>query len=145
MKIKDFDEKVRIGSQISFNGMVYAVVDIDRRTHEAIVGKAAIRIRCSEFELYTGGEVPCYVEEKDPPFKLGRPGKPVVAIFQNGKRKVSPLFQKRPTSWEYPVTRSIKLFTAKTRKSLESILNGEELDRLKIAFYGKVESILRLG
>lgn len=88
MKIKDFDEKVRIGSQISFNGMVYAVVDIDRRTHEAIVGKAAIRIRCSEFELYTGGEVPCYVEEKDPPFKLGRPGKPVVAIFQNGKRKV---------------------------------------------------------
>lgn len=144
MKIKDFDEKVRIGSQISFNGMVYAVVDIDRRTHEAIVGKAAIRIRCSEFELYTGGKVaPC--KYNDPPVKLGRPGKPVVAIFQNGKRKVSPLFQKRPTSWEYPVTRSIKLFTAKTRKSLESILNGEELDRLKIAFYGKVESILRLG
>lgn len=88
MKIKDFDEKVRIGSQISFNGMVYAVVDIDRRTHEAIVGKAAIRIRCSEFDLYTGGEVPCYVEEKEPPIKLGRPGKQVVAVFQNGKRKV---------------------------------------------------------
>lgn len=88
MKIKDFDEKVRIGSQISFNGMVYVVVDIDRRTHEAIVGKAAIRIRCSEFELYTGGEVQPYVEENDPPVKLGRPGKPVVAIFQNGKRKV---------------------------------------------------------
>lgn len=88
MKIKEFNEQVRIGSQISFNGMVYAVIDIDRRTHEAIVGKAAIRIRCSEFELYTGGEVPCYVEEKDPPIKIGRPGKPVVAIFQNGKRKV---------------------------------------------------------
>lgn len=88
MKIKEFNEKVRIGSQISFNGMVYVVVDIDRRTHETIVGKAAIRIRCSEFELYTGGEVPCYVEKNDPPFKLGRPGKPVVAIFQNGKRKV---------------------------------------------------------
>ena len=88
MKIKDFDEKVRIGSQISFNGMVYAVVDIDRRTHEAIVGKAAIRIRYSEFELYTGGEVLPYVEENDPPVKLGRPGKPVVAVFQNGKRKV---------------------------------------------------------
>lgn len=88
MKIKEFDEKVRIGSQISFNGMVYVVVDIDRRTHEAIVGKAAIRIRCSEFELYTGGEVPCYVEEKDPPVRMGRPGKPVVAVFQNGKRKV---------------------------------------------------------
>ena len=87
MKINDFDEKVRIGSQISFNGMVYAVVDIDRRTHEAIVGKAAIRIRCSEFELYTGGKVaPC--KYNDPPVKLGRPGKPVVAVFQNGKRKV---------------------------------------------------------
>lgn len=87
MKIKDFDEKVRIGSQISFNGMVYAVIDIDRRTHEAIVGKAAIRIRCSEFELYTGGKVaPC--KYNDPPVKLGRPGKPVVAVFQNGKRKV---------------------------------------------------------
>ena len=87
MKIKDFDEKVRIGSQISFNGMVYAVVDIDRRTHDAIVGKAAIRIRCSEFELYTGGKVaPC--KYNDPPVKLGRPGKSVVAVFQNGKRKV---------------------------------------------------------
>lgn len=49
---------------------------------------AELWVRCSEFELYTGGEVPCYVEEKDPPFKLGRPGKPVVAVFQNGKRKV---------------------------------------------------------
>lgn len=87
MKIKDFDEKVRIGSQISFNGMVYAVVDIDRRTHEAIVGKAAIRIRCSEFELYTGGKVTPR-KYNDPPVKLGRPGKPVVAVFQNGKRKV---------------------------------------------------------
>ena len=88
MKIKDFDEKVRIGSQISFNGMAYAVVDIDRRTHEAIVGKAAIRIRCSEFELYTGGEVPCYVEEKDPPVKTGRPKKPVIAIFKSGRTSV---------------------------------------------------------
>lgn len=88
MKIKDFDEKVRIGSQISFNGMVYVVVDIDRRTHEAIVGKAAIRIRCSEFELYTGGEVPCYVEEKEPPIKTGRPKKPVIAIFKSGRTSV---------------------------------------------------------
>lgn len=87
MKIKDFDEKVRIGSQISFNGMVYVVVEIDRRTHEAIVGKAAIRIRCSEFELYTGGKV-APRKYNDPPVKLGRPGKPVVAVFQNGKRKV---------------------------------------------------------
>lgn len=86
MKIKDFDEKVRIGSQISFNGMVYAVVDIDRRTHEAIVGKAAIRIRCSEFEPYYGGEVPPYVADKEPPVKMGRPPKPVIAIFADGRR-----------------------------------------------------------
>lgn len=87
MKIKEFDEKVRIGSQISFNGMVYVVVDIDRRTHEAIVGKAAIRIRCSEFELYTGGEVHPSVEN-DPPVKAGRPRKPVTAIFKNGRTSV---------------------------------------------------------
>lgn len=85
MKIKDFDEKVRIGSQISFNGMVYAVVDIDRRTHEAIVGKAAIRIRCSEFELYTGRKIaPC--KYNDTPVKLGRPSKPILAILPSGER-----------------------------------------------------------
>ncbi len=88
MKIKDFDEKVRIGSQVVFEGKIRQVVDIIRKTHEAILGKAAIVVRCSEFELYTGGEVPCYVEEKEPPIKMGRPGKPVVAVFQNGKRKV---------------------------------------------------------
>lgn len=85
MKIKDFDEKVRIGSQISFNGMVYAVVDIDRRTHEAIVGKAAIRIRCSEFELYTGGKVSPR-KYNDPPVKLGRPSKLILAILPSGER-----------------------------------------------------------
>lgn len=88
MKIKEFDEKVRIGSQVVFEGKIRQVVDIIRKTHEAILGKAAIVVRCSEFELYTGGEVPCYVEEKDPPIKMGRPGKPVVAVFQNGRREV---------------------------------------------------------
>lgn len=88
MKIKEFDEKVRIGSEVVFEGKIRQVVDIIRKTHEAILGKAAIVVRCSEFELYTGGEVPCYVEEKEPPIKMGRPGKPVVAVFQNGKRKV---------------------------------------------------------
>lgn len=88
MKIKDFDEKVRIGSQVVFEGKIRQVVDIIRKTHEAILGKAAIVVRSSEFELYTGGEVQPYVEENDPPVKLGRPGKQVVAVFQNGKRKV---------------------------------------------------------
>lgn len=86
MKIKDFDEKVRIGSQVVFEGKIRQVVDIIRKTHEAILGKAAIVVRCSEFELYTGGEVQPYVEENDPPVKLGRPGKPVIAIFADGRR-----------------------------------------------------------
>lgn len=88
MKIKEFDEKVRIGSQVVFEGKIRQVVDIIRKTHEAILGKAAIVVRCSEFELYTGGEVQPYVEENDPSVKLGRPGKPVVAIFQDGRREV---------------------------------------------------------
>lgn len=88
MKIKDFDEKVRIGSQVVFEGKIRQVIDIIRKTHEAILGKAAIVVRCSEFELYTGGEVQPYVVENDPPVKLGRPGKPVVAIFQDGRREV---------------------------------------------------------
>lgn len=88
MKIKEFDEKVRIGSQVVFEGKIRQVIDIIRKTHEAILGKAAIVVRCSEFELYTGGEVQPYVKENDPPVKLGRPGKPVVAIFQDGRREV---------------------------------------------------------
>lgn len=88
MKIKEFDEKVRIGSQVVFEGKIRQVIDIIRKTHEAILGKAAIVVRCSEFELYTGGEVQPYVEENDTPVKLGRPGKPVVAIFQDGRREV---------------------------------------------------------
>ena len=88
MKIKEFDEKVRIGSQVVFEGKIRQVIDIIRKTHEAILGKAAIVVRCSEFELYTGGEVQPYVEENDPPVKLGRPVKPVVAIFQDGRREV---------------------------------------------------------
>lgn len=87
MKIKEFDEKVRIGSQVVFEGKIRQVVDIIRKTHEAILGKAAIVVRCSEFELYTGDEVQPYVEN-NPPVKLGRPGKPVVAIFQDGRREV---------------------------------------------------------
>ena len=88
MKIKEFNEKVRIGSEVVFEGKVRQVRDLNRKTHEASLGRSELWVRCSEFELYTGCEVPCYVEEKDPPVKMGRPGKPVVAVFQNGKRKV---------------------------------------------------------
>ena len=88
MKIKEFDEKVRIGSEVVYKGKVCKVSDIYRKTHEALLGRSELWVRCSEFELYTGGEVTCYVEEKDPPIKMGRPGKPVVAVFQNGRREV---------------------------------------------------------
>lgn len=88
MKIKEFDEKVRIGSQVVFEGKVRQVRDLNRKTHEASLGRSELWVRCSEFELYTGGEVPCYVEEKDPPVKTGRPRKPVTAIFKNGRTSV---------------------------------------------------------
>lgn len=88
MKIKEFDEKVRIGSEVVFKGKICHVRDLNRKTHEASLGRSELWVRCSEFELYTGGEVPCYVEEKDPPIKMGRPGKPVIAIFKNGRTSV---------------------------------------------------------
>ncbi len=88
MKIKEFDEKVRIGSEVVFKGKICHVRDLNRKTHEASLGRAELWVRCSEFELYTGGEVPCYVEEKDPPVKTGRPKKPVIAIFKSGRTSV---------------------------------------------------------
>lgn len=88
MKIKEFNEKVRIGSEVVFEGKVRQVRDINRKTHEASLGRSELWVRCSEFEPYYGGEVPPYVADKEPLVKLGRPGKPVVAVFQNGKRKV---------------------------------------------------------
>ena len=86
MKIKDFDEKVRIGSEVVFEGKICHVRDLNRKTHEASLGRSELWVRCSEFELYTGGEVPCYVEEKDPPIKMGRPSKPILAILPSGER-----------------------------------------------------------
>lgn len=87
MKIKDFDEKVRIGSEVVFDGKICHVRDLNRKTHEASLGRSELWVRCSEFELYTGGKlVPC--KYNDPPVKMGRPGKPVVAVFQNGRREV---------------------------------------------------------
>lgn len=88
MKIKEFNEKVCIGSEVVFEGKVRQVRDINRKTHEASLGRSELWVRCSEFELYTGGEVPCYVEEKDPPVKTGRPKKPVIAIFKSGRTSV---------------------------------------------------------
>ena len=86
MKIKEFDEKVRIGSEVVFKGKICHVRDLNRKTHEASLGSSELWVRCSEFELYTGGEVPCYVEEKVPPIKMGRPSKPILAILPSGER-----------------------------------------------------------
>ena len=88
MKIKEFDEKVRIGSEVVLEGKICHVRDLNRKTHEASLGRSELWVRCSEFELYTGGEVPCYVEEKEPPVKTGRPKKPVTAIYKNGRTSV---------------------------------------------------------
>lgn len=86
MKIKEFDEKVSIGSEVVFEGKVRKVRDLNRKTHEALLGRSELRVRCSEFELYTGGEVPPYVADKEPPVRMGRPPKPVIAIFEDGRR-----------------------------------------------------------
>lgn len=53
MTIKEFDEKVRVGSEIRYKGKTLKVVDIERREHIAIIGHAK-RVRCSEIELPFG-------------------------------------------------------------------------------------------
>lgn len=98
MKIKEFDEKVRIGSEVVFEGKICHVRDLNRKTHEASLGRSELWVRCSEFELYTGGEVPCYVEEKDPLIKMGRPGNRLLPSSKMVRGKSSHLSQKRQTS-----------------------------------------------
>lgn len=39
MKIKEFDEKVRIGSEVVFKGKICHVRDLNRKTHEASLGR----------------------------------------------------------------------------------------------------------
>ena len=48
MKIKEFDEKVRIGSEVVFEGKIRQVVDIIRKTHEASLGRSELWVRCLE-------------------------------------------------------------------------------------------------
>lgn len=90
MKIKEFDEKVRIGSEVVFEGKICHVRDLNRKTHEASLGRSELWVRCSEFEPYYGGEVPPYVADKEPPVRMGRPPKPVIAIFADGRRVFLP-------------------------------------------------------
>lgn len=86
MKIKDFDDMIHIGSEVVHKGKVRQVRDINRKIHEASLGRSELWVRCSEFEPYYGGEVPPYVADKEPPVRMGRPPKPVIAIFEDGRR-----------------------------------------------------------
>lgn len=86
MKIKDFDTLIHIGSEVVYKGKVCQIRDINRKTHEASLGRSELWVRCSEFEPYYGGEVPPYVADKEPPVRMGRPPKPVIAIFEDGRR-----------------------------------------------------------
>ena len=122
MKIKEFDEKVRIGSQVVFKGKICHVIDLNRKTHEASLGRSELWVRCSEFELYTGGEVPCYVEEKDPPIKMGRPGKPVIAIFDDGRRIY------------YETTRKAAQELKVSSKTIQMVLGGKQKTARGIRF-----------
>ena len=80
MKIKDFNEKVRIGSTVYIGDRKVTVEDIDRRTHEAYILRFGW-VRCSEFELRR-------VNLRERAAYYGRlNSKPLTAIFPNGKRK----------------------------------------------------------
>lgn len=122
MKIKEFDEKVRIGSEVVFEGKICHVRDLNRKTHEASLGRSELWVRCSEFELYTGGEVPCYVEEKEPPVKLGRPPKPVIAIFDDGRRIY------------YETTRKAAQELKVSSKTIQMVLGGKQKTARGIRF-----------
>lgn len=54
MKIKDFKDKVHIGTPIRHKGKLYKVEDIIRQLHSVVVKKHKV-IRCSEFELAEEG------------------------------------------------------------------------------------------
>lgn len=122
MKIKEFNEKVRIGSEVVYKGKVCKVSDIYRKTHEALLGRSELRIRCSEFELYTGGEVQPYVEEKEPPVKMGRPPKPVIAIFDDGRRIY------------YETTRKAAQELKVSSKTIQMVLGGKQKTARGIRF-----------
>ena len=122
MKIKEFDEKVSIGSEVVFEGKVRKVRDLNRKTHEASLGRSELWVRCSEFELYTGGEVPPYVADKEPPVKMGRPGKPVIAIFDDGRRIY------------YETTRKAAQELKVSSKTIQMVLGGKQKTARGIRF-----------
>ncbi len=54
MKIKDFQQKVRIGTKILFEQKLYEVKDIIRARHSVVINRSRV-VRCSEIELAEEG------------------------------------------------------------------------------------------
>lgn len=54
MKIKDFQQKVRIGTKILFEEKLYEVKDIIRARHSVVINRSRV-VRCSEIELAEEG------------------------------------------------------------------------------------------
>ena len=79
MKIKDFDEKVRIGSTVIYKSQAVRVEDILRSEHTAKLNREGW-VRCSEFELSLPGVKA--VRKRDVPVNI----KPVIVIFPDGSR-----------------------------------------------------------
>lgn len=58
MKIKDFNDHVRIGSEIRFRGVIRTVYDIDRREHTMRLCQNGSNnwVRCSEVDFVKQAE-----------------------------------------------------------------------------------------
>ncbi len=86
MRIKDFDEKVRIGTEVCYCGKRKTVQDIRRREHLAQLLPFGW-VRCSEFEL-AGRNVKkdAMPAHEDIPLTAGYGCKPVIVHSPNGHR-----------------------------------------------------------
>lgn len=79
MKIKDFDEKVRIGSTVIYKSQAVRVENILRSEHTAKLNREGW-VRCSEFELSLPGVKA--VRKRDVHVNI----KPVIVTFPDGSR-----------------------------------------------------------
>lgn len=87
MKIKDFNEKVRIGSTVYIGDRRVTVEDIDRREHTAKIRHSGW-VRCSEFELQPNGIADPILSEK-----RSYKNQYVVATMPGGERLKFPSLQ----------------------------------------------------
>ena len=85
MKIKDFDEKAKIGTKIVYAGKVYTIQDINRKAHEALIMAFGF-VRCSEFDIYYGGDPKKYMTEEV--IHMGRTPKKVQVTHIDGRVEI---------------------------------------------------------